>query len=148
MSASETLWSGLIAAATALIVFVLTEFAVSRRERGSRVYNRRRQALLQVQDAALELRNGLAEYGPLARHATGAVPDAEMSDAQRGVDHAFALLDVALTRIEDEAVRGAVLAWRDRARFHYVSAEEVTTAEELELWQTMNAMIGVALTAP
>jgi hypothetical protein len=145
MSASESWWSALIAAGTAVIAVVLTEFAVSRRERGSRAYNRRRQGLLQVQDAALTLRNELAEYGPLARHATGAVPDAEMSDAQRGVDHAFALVDVTLTRIEDEAVRRAVLAWRDRARFHYVSAEEVTTAEELDLWQTMNAVIGDAL---
>jgi hypothetical protein len=146
MSASESLWSALIAAATAVIVFVLTEIAVSRRERGSRAYNRRRQALIQLQDAALALRNELAEFGPLARQATGAAPGAEMSGAQRRAGDAFALVDVTLTRIDDDAVRRAVLAWRDRARFHYVSAEEVTTAEELELWQTMNATIGAALT--
>ena len=60
-------------------------------------------------------------------------------------DDAFALLAVKLTRIDDDAVQRAVVAWRDSARFHYISAEEVTAAEEVELWDTLNATIGSAL---
>jgi hypothetical protein len=146
MSTSTSLWSALIAAVTAVLVFVLTQLVLARREKGTRAYNRRRAALIEVQDAALALRNELGEYGPLARQAIGAVPGTALDAAKHRADEAFALLAVKLTRIEDEAVHTSVVEWRDRARFHYVSAEEVTTGEELDLWQTMNATIGDALT--
>jgi hypothetical protein len=145
MSTSTSLWSALIAAVTALVVFALTQLVTSRRERGGRAHRQRRGALIDVQDAALALRNELGEYGPLARQATGALPGTGLVAARQRADDAFALLGVKLTRVDDAAVRAAVVGWRDRARFHYVSAEEVTTAEELELWEVMNETIGAAL---
>jgi hypothetical protein len=141
MSTSTGLWSAAIAAVTALVVALLTQSLVGRRERRSRAEQR----LREVQDAALELRNQLGRYGPLARAALGAFPGADLSRAKQQADDAFALVGVKLTRIDDRTVRDAVEAWRDRARFHYVSAEEVTTAEEVALWDEMNATIGDAL---
>ncbi|HZZ96597.1 MAG TPA: hypothetical protein VFE19_06275 [Jatrophihabitantaceae bacterium] len=148
MSAGTSLWSALIAAVTALVVFLLTQVVVGRRERGARVYQRRRATLIEVQDAALELRNELGKYGPLARQALGGAPGTDLLSATQSADEAFALLGVKLTRIDDEAVESAVVRWRDSARFHYVSAEEVTTAEEVALWDAMNATIGSALNRP
>ena len=71
MSAGTSLWSALIAAVTALVVFLLTQLVVGRRERGARTYQRRRTALIEVQDAALQLRSDLSKYGPLARQSLG-----------------------------------------------------------------------------
>jgi hypothetical protein len=146
MSAGTSLWSALIAAVTALVVFLLTQVVVGRREVGARTYQRRRTALIEVQDAALELRNELGKYGPLARQALGGSPGTDLLRAKQSADDAFALLGVKLTRIDDDAVNAAVVLWRDSARFHYISAEEVTTAEEVALWDAMNATIGSALT--
>jgi hypothetical protein len=144
MSTSTGLWSAAIAAVVALLVFVGTQLWVGRREKSKQAYDRRRTALREAQDAALELRNRLGEFGPLARRASGH-PGAELAVAQQHADEALAALDVCLTRVDDRDVLAAVAAWRDRARFHYVSAEEVTTTEELDLWRAMNETIGAAL---
>jgi hypothetical protein len=144
MTTSTGVWSAVIAAAVALLVFLGTQLWVGRREKSKQAYDRRRTGLREAQDAALELRNRLGEFGPLARRASGR-PGNDLAIAQQRADEAFALLDVLLTRIDDADVIAAVSAWRDRARFHYVSAEEVTTAEELELWRSMNTTIGHAL---
>ena len=143
---TTNVWSAVIAAVTALVVFVLTQFVTTRRDRRVRHDERARTAIREAQDAALALRNELGEFGPLARLAGGAAPTAALVAAQQRADDAFALLAVRLSRVDNAAVRASVEQWRDRARFHYVSAEEVTTAEELALWDAMNAMIGNALT--
>jgi hypothetical protein len=146
MTTSTGVWSALIAAVVALLVFLGTQLWVGRREKSRQTYDRRRTGLSEAQDAALTLRNRLGEFGPLARRASG-VPGSALAVAQQHAEEAFALLDVRLTRVDDADVIAAITAWRDRARFHYVSAEEVTTAEELELWRSMNATIGAALTS-
>jgi uncharacterized protein YidB (DUF937 family) len=143
---STNLWSALIAAVTALVVFVLTQYVVGRREKRGRLVDLRTTALRDAQDAALQVRNALAEYGPLARQTSGA-PSEALLTAQRTVDAAFARLDVAMTRVDDASIGAAVQSWRGQARWHYVSAEEVTTAEERALWEAMNARFGAALTS-
>lgn len=145
MPTSDGLWSAAVAAATALAVFVLTQWVTGRRERRGRAYERRRAALVDAQDAALALRDRLGAFGPLARRASGAPPDAELVAAQYRADEAFARLEVCVTRIEDAAVVAGIAAWRDLARFHYISAEDVTTTEELAAWRRMNDVIGAAL---
>ena len=145
MSTSSGVWSALIAAVTALVVALVTQVLIGRRERRGRGDQR----LTDVQDAALDLRNQLGRYGPLSRAAGGrSTADPALAEAKRQVDEAFALLGVKLTRLRNPPVREAVVVWRDSARFHYVSAEEVTTAEEVRLWDAMNAAIGAALTRP
>jgi hypothetical protein len=144
MSAGTSLWSAVIAAATSLVVFGLTQLVVGRRERRTRVDEHRRDALQAAQEAALTLRSALAEYGPLARGAHGAVPGSALAASRQRTDDAFAALDVRLTRLSDPGVQAAITSWRDRARYHYISAEEVTTAEESALWRAMNDAIANA----
>jgi hypothetical protein len=50
-----------------------------------------------------------------------------------------------LTRLSEPGVQSAITNWRDRARYHYISAEEVTTAEEAALWRAMNDSIANAM---
>ena len=50
-----------------------------------------------------------------------------------------------LTRIAEPGVSSAITSWRDRARYHYISAEEVTTGEESALWRAMNDALAKAL---
>jgi inorganic triphosphatase YgiF len=143
---SSELWAALIGAASALVIALTTQVAISRRDRGARLSERRRTALVDAQDAALAVRNSLGDYGPLARQASGHRSDAELTAARQRADDAFALLEVCLTRVDDAEIVAGVMAWLERARFHYVSLEEVTTAEESALWKAMNERFGAALT--
>ena len=137
----SNLWSALIGAAAVLLVALLTEVSVSRRQRRARSVDQRRAAVEAVQDAALELRGGLNAYGPLARRASGGAGDERLADARRRVDDALARLDVVLSRVDDEAVLTATTAWRGRVWMHFLSAEEVSTHEERELWDAMNRAV-------
>lgn len=147
MTASTSVLAVVISAAVSLVVVVVTQLWTSRRERNIQAYERRRYALIEVQDSALELRNALSRFGPLARRASGGAPSLELGAAQQRVDDAFARLDVRLTRMDDVRLTELVRAWRGLARFHYVSQEEVTTAAEAAAWQAMNDAFGVALTS-
>lgn len=139
------MWSAVIAAATSLVVFGLTQFFVGRRETRTRADEHRRNALQAAQEAALALRSALAEYGPLARSTLGGSPGSALAAARQRTDDAFAALDVRLTRLSEPGVESAITSWRDRARYHYISAEEVTTAEEAALWRAMNDAIANAM---
>jgi inorganic triphosphatase YgiF len=147
MSASTGWVSALVAAAVSLVVFALTQLWTSRREQRTQAYHRRRSAVTEVQDAALALRSALGAFGPLARTASGRAVGGELAAAQHRVDEAFAALEVKLTRLDDAEITQAVVAWRDMARFHYVSLEEVTTSDERAAWAQMNARLGTALTS-
>jgi hypothetical protein len=145
MTTSETVLTTVIAAATSLLVAVASQFLTWRRERTQRSYDRRRSALLDAQDAALVVRNRLGEYGEVSRIEPLTEPTITAADAQRRLDDALAALAVSLTRVDDEAVVGAALAWRDQAKFHSISGEDVTDTEEIAAWDAMNAAFGSAL---
>lgn len=116
--------SAVIASAVAVVLAVATW----RRERTARAYERRRTALLDAQDAALELRKELRKYGKaLAAAVDEARPEplgptgalvAPMADDSDRAD-AAALLEVRQTRLEakplSRAVSTALDHWRDRA---------------------------------
>ena len=137
MSTSVGLWSALIGATASLVVFVGTQYLTGRRDRRGRVAGNRYASLREAQDAALAVRDSLAEYGPLAMMASGS-NNAKLQTAQLKVEEAFAHVQVAITRVDDSSVRDAVGAWLGLARWHFVSVEEVTTTEERQLWQAMN----------
>jgi hypothetical protein len=145
MSTSTSLWSALIASVTALVVFVLTQVIASRRERRSTASRHRHDALVAAQDAALDLRRRLGDYGLRVRRTTVHLDD-ELAGTQRGLEEAIARLSVLLTRVDRADVVAAIDNWRALAQVHFVSAEDVTTAEELAAWQQMNALVGAALT--
>ena len=88
--------SALIAAVVSLLVAVIGQYGSTRRDRRERRYQRQRSALLEVQNAALELRQALAGFGVLARASPG-VRSAELLDAEREFDRALAVLEVRLS---------------------------------------------------
>jgi hypothetical protein len=145
MTTSSGLWSALIASVTALIVFVLTQLLAGRRERRSTAAKHRHDALVAAQDAALELRGRLSNYGLRVRR-SGVRLDDELANAQRDLEDAIAHLSVLLTRVDRADVIAAVEQWRELAQVHFVSAKDVTTAEELAAWRAMNELVGTALT--
>jgi hypothetical protein len=145
MTASSTLLTALVAAATAVVVALLTQFFTWRREQAVRSYARRRAALLDAQDAALALRNRFGEFGDASRLEPVTQPTLASLGAQRRLDDALAALAVRLTRVDDDAVVEAAKSWRDQARFHSISGEDVSDAEEIGAWDAMNSAFGSAL---
>jgi len=146
-SAAVGLQSALIAAAVSLLVAVIGQYGLVRRDRRERRYQRRRSALLEVQNAALELRQALAGFGVLAR-ATPGVRSAELLDAEREFDRALAVLEVRLSRLENAEVRELVPVWRLAAQVSFISVHDVVSRpDEQRAWIELNAAIGTALGA-
>src|SRR6476646_1319021 len=145
MSAGTTIETALIAAATALVVAVVTQFVTWRRERTQRTYDRRRSALLDAQDAALAVRGRYGEFGDVTRTEPITRPLSVSGQAQRRLSDALAELGVRLSRVDDHVVVAAVERWSDQARYHAISAEEVSEVEESQAWDAMNEAFGSAL---
>ncbi|HEU5269623.1 MAG TPA: hypothetical protein VFU36_06830 [Jatrophihabitans sp.] len=144
-STTVTLQSALIAAAVSILVAVFSQFGSARRERAERVYQRRRAALLEVQDAALALRRVLADYGTAARAAVGA-RSAELLGTERDFDNALGVLEVSVSRVDDAGVRELVTAWRLAAQVSFISVHDVVSRlDEQRAWTALNVAIGNAL---
>ena len=143
--AAVTLQAALIAAVVSLLVAVFSQFSLARRDRQERLYQRRRAALLEVQDTALALRQALAGYGKEARAASGR-RTAELLDAEREFDHALGILEVMLSRVENAEVRELVTAWRLVAQVSFISVhDEASPPDEQRAWAALNTAIGTAL---
>ena len=91
---SAAIDSALIAAVVSLLVALLSQLSTSVRDSHARRYERRRAALLDAQDAALQLRRRLREYGQLIRAYPGQ-PTAEFGEAEQHFDDARSALEVA-----------------------------------------------------
>lgn len=142
---ATALQSALIAAAVALLVAVFTQLSLSRREQRERLYQRHRTTLLEVQEAALALRQALAEYGESARAARGA-RSPELLAAEREFDHTSGVLEVMLSRVENHEVRDRVNAWRRIAQVSFISVQdEASLPDEQQAWAALNDAVGAAL---
>ncbi|HST49925.1 hypothetical protein [Jatrophihabitans sp.] len=142
--AAVTLISATAGAVVSLLVAIGTQVALSVREDHARRYSRRRAALTDAQDAALAVRGRLGEYGTLSRAAAGRSTPEQAAAERRYLD-ARALLEVTLSRVDDEKVVAAALGWRDAAEVSFISSAEVSAATEQRRWQELNAAIGSAL---
>lgn len=145
MTTSATVLTAVIAAATALVVAIATQFLTWRRERTQRTYDRRRSALLDAQDAALVVHSRYGEFGDVTRTEPITRPRSASGQAQRQLSDALAELGVRLSRVDDRGVVAAVKRWSDQARYHAISAEEVSDDEESRAWDAMNDAFGSAL---
>jgi hypothetical protein len=147
--------AALITAGAALVVAVgnavRAEFAAATERR----YQRRRAFLIDAQDAALALRNALRVYGvELERRATGdvdgdddgsfALAVTDWTDDQ--VARARGRLEVAQSRVEDDAVRAALHRWAELARRSMIGREEDAAAEQAA-FDEVNRRVGAALQA-
>jgi hypothetical protein len=147
--------AAVITASVAVIAAILSQVSTWTLEHHHRVYERRRSALLDVQDAALQVRGRLRDLGPAVLGAVERTEPAQQVEVHEDVrvstarSDAEALLEVRLARVESGAVRDAVRAWQRAARFSFLGGDDdVTTADEEAAWASMNATVGDALTVP
>lgn len=147
--------AAVITAAVAVLLTALGQFETWRRERVGRRYDRRRVALLDVQDAALGVRRALRVYGAALHDAvagaTGVhdlvapvVDDRELADAQ-------GLLEVRRVRLDDDAdgraVDDALSEWVETSREHFLSPADTTASAEQVAWDAVNDAVARALRA-
>jgi hypothetical protein len=141
---SVTLVTAVIAAAVAVLVAIGTQITLSVRDSHARRYERRRVALIDAQDAALEFRGRVRDYGLVSR-ATAGLPGTELIEAERRYDDARGRLDVTMSRIDDEAVTAAMRVWRTAAEISFISSLDVSAAREEQAWTVVNSALGNAL---
>lgn len=145
--------AAVITASVAVLVAVIAQVSTWTLEHRHRVYERRRAALLDVQDAAVHVRSALrrlaASLESRATQATSADALAPPQDAGTGaeVEDAAALLALRLARVESVAVRAAVNAWHDLARYSSF-LEEASRPDAQVAWNAMNQLIAGELTVP
>ncbi|MEJ5945553.1 hypothetical protein WDZ17_09645 [Pseudokineococcus basanitobsidens] len=148
---SLALVGAVITAAAAVVGVVVAQLATARRERHQRAYAREREALLDVQDAALVVRSALrATGGAIEAAALAATPSSHVvlrtpGDAEAVQAEADGRLDVRLARVATTDVVAAVRAWQRSARYAFLGDEDVTTRDEQQAWSAMNLAVARAL---
>jgi len=146
--------AAVITASVAVVVAVLSQLSTWTLEHHHRMYERRRAALLDVQDAALQVRGRLRDLGPAVLLAVERAEPAQQVEVDEDArvsaarSDAEALLEVRLARLESAEVREDVRAWQRAARFSFLGGDDVTTADEEAAWAAMNASVAEALTVP
>ncbi|MDT4915224.1 MAG: hypothetical protein QOC66_4352 [Pseudonocardiales bacterium] len=145
--------AAVVTSGVALVVAVGGGIRNELRSAADRRYERRRTFLIEVQDAALELRNTLREYGSELRARTGtgdgggggifimSVPE----PLATAVSAAEGLFTVASSRVEDEAVVAALTHWYSLARVSLIDTSEAPASAEQHAFNEVNDLIGAAL---
>lgn len=151
MTTASTLETAVIAAATSIVVAGGTQFVIWRREhakwlrdRAERARELHLSAVREAQEAVLTVRARFEDFSTAARAASVTEFEPAFAAAQRGLRDALAGLDLRLGRLDDADLVGAVRSWRDRARYHSISGEEVSDAEEQLAWDAMTRAFGTA----
>lgn len=157
-------FASVVAASVAVLVAFYGQFTAVRREQEGRRYERRRTAVLELQEAALDLRAALRAYGlalrtdlqqpqppgepleiqpPQPVGAVGAETDTTVLRAAEG------LLEVRIVRLDDtiahRPVGAAVRSWRETATEHFVSPNTVFATVEQAAWDGLNQAVSWAL---
>lgn len=143
-----------ITASVAVVVAIAAQVSTWSLEHRNRVYERRRTALHDLQDAALAVRRSLRRLDTTLEVTThespygvevDAVDDPRAAAAYADAD---ALLSLHLARVESHQVVASVLAWREAARSSFLGGDEVTASETEAAWGAMNRLIGEELRVP
>lgn len=148
--------AAVITAAVAVVVAAVGQLETWRRERAGRRYERRRTALLEVQDAALAVRRALRVYGgELRLQLAGAVRPATTRTRfaprveERDLADAQGLLEVRAVRLDVDRLGTAVAqelqAWVQTSREHFLSPTDVSAGEEQAAWRQLNEAVAAAL---
>lgn len=152
-----------VAASAAVLVGVRAD-ATMRRGRERRRHERRRTAVLELQEAALGLRSALRAYGLALRsglqepQAQPQPPEVRPSrpvgpvGAEAGTTElraAEGLLEVRVVRLDDtgthRALGTSVTAWRQTAKEHFVGPYTVFAAAEQAAWDRLDRAVSRAL---
>jgi hypothetical protein len=163
MSPVQTMASGgtdpailaaVISSAAALLVSIGAQIVAAVRVRTDRAYARRRQSLLDVQTAMLDLRRALRRYGDelrsSARAARALRPRGDVAlDVPDEVDAAVSAargeLGVAVSRVEDQPIVDAVHGWQAAAEESSIDVADTTAGVEQAAFDRVNDLVGHAL---
>jgi hypothetical protein len=144
--------AALITSGAALVVAVGGSLRNDVRTAADRRYERRRGALVDAQDAALELRNALVEYGTSLRARTTAAPAGAGAFVMSVPDELDTdVLDaegrflVTRSRVDDETVVDALTRWRSLARVNLIDPRDGEASAEQHAFAEINELIGAAL---
>jgi hypothetical protein len=146
--------AALITSAAALVVAVGGGVRNEFRSASDRRYDRRRRALVDAQDSALELRTSLVEYGASLRSRTAQAPPSGggfVMSVPDGVDSEVLAAEgrfaVARSRLDDADVVGALDRWRRLARVNLIDPRDGDASAEQRAFEEINQLIGAALTS-
>ena len=114
---------------------IIAALFTAHRERVARREESQREALYELQEAALTLRRALEVYDP----------DADDSDATEALDDAAGKLEMIKHRIICETVRDRVDDWAKVAQPYYTGDETVTFAQTVAAWSQLQVDIGIEL---
>ena len=137
---SSSLIAAVVTASVAVIVAIVTQIWTSRRERSDRRYAARRQAITDAQDAALDLRTTLGEYGESVRESFG--PDVALN---RALQRARGRFEITTSRVQDPVLVGALEQWERAASARFLSVQEVDASVEDDWFHYVNDLAGAAL---
>ncbi len=141
-----------ITSAAALVVAVGGAIRSDLRVATGRRYERRQAFLVEAQDAALDLRDALRAYGAALQQRTadagprgGPFRMSVPPPLEATVAAAEGRVDVARSRLEDDAVVAALDQWHGVARKSLIDVGEVDASVEAAAFDELNVMIGAAL---
>ncbi len=149
--------AAVITSGVALVVAIGGGMRSELRSSSDRRYERRQAFLTEAQDAALELRNALREYGSSLRARTGSTRRHRrrslhhVGSANRwptDVSAADGRFAVAASRVEDERVVAALDHWHALARVSLIDTSDAPAADEQRAFTAVNDLIGAALRSP
>lgn len=138
-----------ISASVAVIVAIVTQVFASVRARTDRLYLARRAALIDAQDAGLELRQALLLYGQAVPHSVSATSLGTTAELPAEVDagrvRAQGRFAVAVSRVHDQHVARALRLWTQIAEVRYIDVSDVSAAVEDSWFRHVNALAAAAM---
>lgn len=114
---------------------IVAALFTARREKVARRVQSQREALYELQEAALTLRRALEVYDP----------DANDTEATEALDDAAGKLEMIKHRIICETIRDRVDDWTKVAQPYYTGDETVTFAQTDAAWKQLQIDIGKEL---
>ena len=130
-----------ITAPVAVLVAVPTQIGLWRQDAARRGYERRRSALLDVQDACLDLRESLRQYGTTLRSSVDKLDAGDVvalgvaPEIFARVEMARGRLNMVIARVESNVVVQAVETWETSASQSFISDDDVSAGEEDASWK-------------
>lgn len=138
--------ASLISSSVAVLVAVGSAIRADLQRASDRRYERRRKFLMDAQEAALALRDALRDYGQVLKPVEGEtalVGGAE--DRRRAVAVAGGRVEIAASRLDDEAVLATMSQWERLARETLIAVGQGMAPSEEAAFTELNRAVSAAL---
>jgi hypothetical protein len=137
--------ASLISSSVAVLVAVGSAIRADLQRAADRRYERRRMFLMDVQDSALALRGALRDYGDALRRIGDPTHRADGDRLRRALAMAGGRLDVAGSRLDDDAVIAALSRWEHLARETLIATPQGEAPQENAAFLELNRAVSSAL---